>query len=71
MSIFTQPTVRVESAEGDSSPIEARLMTDGRIRIVTDPDSMSMNGTWLTTAEVREFVFDLLGLADASDRIYH
>jgi hypothetical protein len=69
MSLFTRPTVRFDPAAGDSSPVEARLESDGRIRIVSDPDSMRMNGAWLTPAELREFATELLGLADASDVI--
>ena len=69
MSIYTRPKVRFESADGDSSPIEARLESAGRIRIASDPDSGHLNGTWLTAAETREFALELLGLADAADII--
>ena len=69
MSMFTRPKVRFESAEGDSSPIQATLESGGRIRVMSDPDSGRMNAAWLTPAEVREFALELLGLADASDVI--
>jgi hypothetical protein len=70
VSIFTTIKVRTESPAGDSSPIEAKIMSDGRIRIQTDPDSSPIGGCWLTPAEIRELATDLLGLADASDAIY-
>jgi hypothetical protein len=70
MSLLTRPKVRVEGEEGDSSPIEAMLMTDGRIRLMTDPDALHYHSCWLTPAEIREFATDLLGLADASEAIY-
>jgi hypothetical protein len=65
-----QPKVRFESASGDSSPIEAVVQYDGRVRLMSDPDSLRMNGAWLTPAEVREFAIELLGLADAAEVIY-
>jgi hypothetical protein len=70
VSIFTTITIRNESEDRDSSPIEAKVMSDGRIRIQTDPDSSPIHGCWLTVAEIREFATDLLGLADASEKIY-
>jgi hypothetical protein len=70
MSVFTRPTVRFDPAAGDSSPIEAKLESDGRVRIASDPDSGRLNGAWLTPAEAREFATELLGLADASDAIH-
>lgn len=70
MSIYTKPKVRIDPEGGDSVPVEATLMTDGRIRLQTDPDSGSMNGSWLTVAEIREFATDLLALCDASETIY-
>lgn len=66
----TEPKIRFESAEGDSSPIEAKLMSDGRIRLQSDPDAGHMTGAWLTVAELREFATELLGLADASEAIH-
>jgi hypothetical protein len=71
MSLFTRPKVRYEAPDGASSPIEATLQTDGRIRLLTDPDSGHLNGAWLTPAELRELLVDLAGLADASDIIHH
>jgi hypothetical protein len=68
--IIHQPKVRFESASGDSSPVEAVIQSDGRVRLVSDPDSLRMNGAWLTPAEVREFAIELLGLADAAEVIY-
>jgi hypothetical protein len=62
--------VRFESASGDSSPVEAAMKYDGRVRIMSDPDSLRMNGAWLTPREVREFATELLGLADAAEIIY-
>lgn len=68
--IIPRPKIRFESDDGDSSPVEAGLQQDGRIRIVSDPDSMRMNAAWLTPAEVREFALELTGLADASEAIH-
>ena len=70
MSIFTRPKVRIAPDDDQENPIEATLMTDGRIRLMTDPDSMHIHTTYLTPAEVREFIVELGGLADASDAIY-
>jgi hypothetical protein len=70
MSQFTRPKVRVEAADGRSSPIEATLCDDGQIRLQTDPDSGHLNGTWLTVEELRELLTDLAGLADVSDFLY-
>jgi hypothetical protein len=70
VSIFTRPTVRYESARRDTSPVEARLMTDGRIRLMTDPDSMHIHSAYLTPVEARDFALELAGLADVSEVIY-
>ena len=61
-----RPKIRFEPSSADTSPIEAALTSDGRIRLVTDPDSMHLHTTWLTVAEVREFATELSGLADAA-----
>lgn len=68
--IIHRPKIRFESADGDSSPVEAAIQQDGRIRIESDPDSMRMRATWLTPAEVREFALELTGLADAAEAIH-
>lgn len=70
MSMFTRPKVRLSPELGDSSPVEATLESDGRIRVVSDPDSMQLNGAWLEPDEIREWCLDLLGLADASEIIH-
>ena len=69
-TIIPDPKIRFESADGDSSPVEAAIQRDGRIRIQSDPDSMHMNGAWLTPAEVREFALELTALADAAETIH-
>lgn len=69
-TIIPRPKVRFEAADGQSSPVEASLQSGGRVRIVSDPDSLRMNGAWLTPGEVREFATELLGLADAAEAIY-
>lgn len=65
-----RPKIRFESEDGDSSPVEASIQHDGRVRIMSDPDSLRMNAAWLTPAEVREFALELTGLADAAEVIY-
>lgn len=70
MSIFTRPTVRFEPADTRENPIEAKLMSDGLIRIMTDPDAMHTHSSYFTPAEVREFATELLGLANASEAIH-
>lgn len=65
------PTVRMEAEDGGSSPVEASIQNSGeKIRILSDPDSMNLNGAWLTRREAREFALELLGLCDAADAIY-
>ena len=68
MGIIHRPKIRFESAVGDSSPIEATIQSDGRVRIESDPDSMRLNAAWLTPAEAREFAIELQGLADAAEK---
>ena len=68
--LIPAPKIRFESADGDSSPVEAALQRDGRVRIASDPDSMRMNGAWLMPSEVREFALELLALADISEIIH-
>lgn len=68
--IIPCPKIRYESADGDSSPVQASLEHDGRIRILADPDSMRMNAAWLTPAEARDFALELTGLADASEAVH-
>jgi hypothetical protein len=68
--IRPETKIRFESADGDSSPVEASIQRGGRVRIQSDPDSLRMNAAWLTPAEVREFALELLGLADAAETIY-
>ena len=63
-----RPKVRFDPGP-DTSPIEASVQSDGRIRIQSDCDSGHLNGTWLTTAEAREFATELMGLADAAEII--
>jgi hypothetical protein len=70
VSIFTRPKVRFQPDDDRENPVEATLQTDGRICLMTDPDSMHIHRSWLTPAEIREFATELLGLADASDAIY-
>jgi len=65
-----RPKIRFESEDGDSSPIEAAIQHDGRIRVQSDPDSMRMNAAWLLPSEIREFALELTGLADAAEAIY-
>ncbi len=65
--IIHRPKIRFESAAGDSSPVEATMQSDGRVRIKTDADSTHLNTTWLTPAEAREFALELAGLADAAE----
>lgn len=68
--IIHQPKIRFESEAGDSSPIEATIQGDGRLRVQSDPDSGHLNAAWMTTTETREFALELLGLADAADAIH-
>lgn len=70
MIIVHHPKIRFDPPKGDSSPIEATITSDGRIRVQTDCDSGHLNATWMTTAELREFAMETLGLADAADLIY-
>jgi hypothetical protein len=70
MSLHTRPKIRIQSADGESSPIQATLEHGGRIRLITDPDAMHHHTAWLTAAEAREFATELLGLADAADIIH-
>ncbi len=65
-----RPKIRFESEDGDSSPVEASIEHDGRVRIMSDPDSMRMNAAWLLPSEVREFALELVALADAAEAIY-
>ncbi len=65
-----RPKIRFESEDGDSSPVEASIQHDGRVRIESDPDSMRMNAAWLLPSEVREFALELVALADAAEAIY-
>ena len=64
------PKVRFDPPDGDSSPIEASITDDGRIRVQTDCDSGRLNATWMTTAQLRDHILELSGLADAADLIY-
>ena len=64
------PTIRFESADGESSPVEASLQPTGQVRIITDPDSGHLHTSWLWPSEVRELALELLGLADAAEAIH-
>ena len=68
--IMHPPKIRFETAAGDSTPVEATIQHDGRLRVESDPDACRLSGAWLTTAEAREFALELLGLADAADIIH-
>jgi hypothetical protein len=68
--IMHPPKIRFEPVAGDSSPIEATVQSDGRVRVQSDPDSGRLNATWLTSAELREFAIELNGLADAAEIIH-
>jgi hypothetical protein len=70
MIIIHPAKLRFDPPDGDSSPIEASITSDGRIRVQSDCDAGRLNATWMTTAEFREFVMEALGLADAADLIY-
>jgi hypothetical protein len=64
------PKIRFDPPDGDSSPIEASITSDGRIKLETDPDSCQLKSTWMTTAQLRDYILELSGLADAADLIY-
>ncbi len=66
--IIHRPKVRFDPGP-DTSPIEATMQSDGRVRIKTDADSTHLHTTWLTPAEAREFALELTGLADAAEAI--
>lgn len=68
--IIPRPKIRFENADGDSSPVEASIAHDGRIAILSDPDSLRMNAAHLKPSDVREFALELTGLADAAEAIY-
>lgn len=70
MMFIPDPKIRFESEDGDSTPVEASIQPDGRIRIQSDPDGPSVNGAWLRLAEAREFGLELAGLIDAAEIIY-
>ena len=70
MSLLTRPKVRIEPDDDQENAVEATLMTDGRLRLMTDPDGGGIHTSWLTPAEAREFALELVALADASDAIY-
>ena len=66
--IIHRPKIRFDPGP-DTSPIEATIAYDGRIRIQTDPDAMRLVSTFMTPAEAREFALELTGLADAAEAI--
>jgi hypothetical protein len=70
MIIVHHPKIRFDPPNGDSSPLEASITSDGHIRVQSDCDSGHLNATWMTPAELREFAMEALGLADAADLIH-